>query len=170
MKPISVCHGGYTLIEMIAVMLIISIMTATVAIRMSSASERAVINQADQLRRDIAHVQALALSWGVRLRLSIASDGTGYSVNCLVIVANTPCTSLVTSPIDPATGQSFSVTLTDEVLIAPASNTVDFDSLGRPVSGGIPLSASPVRTYTLSSPGKSVKVTVQPITGFAATS
>lgn len=165
---------GFSLLEMVVAMVVVGILSAAIMVRMSSQSNRAAMTYADQLRRDFAHAQALALSWGVSLRFSTASDGTGYSFSYLVNAGPPPsCPSLGTTPVDPATGQAFSVTLTDGVLIAPATgtnSTLDFDSLGRPVSCGIPLSGSPVRTYTLSSPGKSVNVTVQPITGFAATS
>src|SRR5947199_2207070 len=80
MQRLSGNRRGFTLLEMVVTTLILSILAATVVVRMQSTSDRATINQADQLRRDIAHIQVLALSWGVSLRLAIASDGSGYSV------------------------------------------------------------------------------------------
>jgi prepilin-type N-terminal cleavage/methylation domain-containing protein len=160
---------GYTLIELIVVILVISILGATVMLRMSTASDRAAMTQADQLRRDFSHAQSLALSWGVPLRFSVSSGGTGYAFSCPVIVPGTPCTASGATPLDPATGLAFSIAMTDGVLISPANSTFDFDSLGRPIAGTALLSTSPARTYTISGTNKSVTVTVQPITGFAAT-
>src|SRR5438093_1400323 len=73
MQRISTSRSGATLLEMIVVILIAGILAATIATRASSNRDRSAINQADQLRRDIAHLQVLALSWGVGLRLAIAS-------------------------------------------------------------------------------------------------
>lgn len=166
MRRVKVFGAGYTLIELIVVMLVISILGATVMLRMSTASDRAAMTHADQLRRDFAHAQALALSWGVSLRFSIAADKKSYSFICRATAVNTPCTVLNTKPIDPATGAEFSVTLAEGVLISPGAGTLDFDSMGRPISGSTLLSASNV--YTVSGAAKTVTVTVQPITGFAA--
>ncbi|MGE5650578.1 Tfp pilus assembly protein FimT/FimU [Noviherbaspirillum sp. UKPF54] len=170
MPRTSIYREGFTLIEMIVVMSIISILAATMVVQMSATSARAAINQADQLRRNLSHIQMLALGWGVTLRLSTAADGKSYSVTCRGTNANTPCTTIGTVPADPATGQSFTVILTDNVLIAPTSNTVDFDSLGRPTSGGALIATNPVRTYTLTGNGASATVTLQPVTGFAEAS
>lgn len=71
--------------------------------------------------------------------------------------------------VDPATGLNFSVALTDGVTLSPANDTLDFDSLGRPQSGGSLIATIPARSYTLIGSGRSVSVTVLPITGFAQT-
>jgi prepilin-type N-terminal cleavage/methylation domain-containing protein len=165
MRRINVCRAGYTLIELIVVVLVISILGATVMLRMSTASDRAAMTQADQLRRDFSHAQSLALSWGVPLRFSISSGGTGYAFSCPVIAPGTPCTASGATPLDPATGTPFSVVMTDGVLISPVNSTLDFDSLGRPIAGTA-LRSLP-SAYVVSSTNKSVTVTVQPITGFA---
>lgn len=158
-------HKGFALIELIVVMLAIGILAATVVVRVSAKNQSATIIQADQLRRDVSHIQMLALSWGVSLRLATAVDGASYTVSCLTVAVGTACSSVGTVPTDPATGQSFSITLTDGVRIAPAGNTLDFDSLGRPLSSGDLMTAN--RTFTLTGSGTSASVSVQPITGFA---
>lgn len=163
-------RDGFTLIEMIVVLSIIGVLAVSVMVQMNATSARAAVNQADQLRRDLSHIQMLALSWGVTLRLSTAADGKSYSVTCRGTNAYTPCTTLDMVPTDPATGRSFSVILTDNVLIAPTSNLVDFDSLGRPTSGGVIITTNPARTYTLSGNGASATVTLRPVTGFAEAS
>lgn len=161
-------HSGFTLIEFIVVMLVISVLAVTVVVRVSAKNQSAAIIQADQLRRDISHIQMLALSWGVSLRLVTAVDGASYTVSCLTAAAGTACPSVGTVPTDPATGQGFSVALADGVRITPAGNTLDFDSLGRPLSSGSLITAN--RTYTLTGSGTSASVSVRPITGFAEVS
>jgi prepilin-type N-terminal cleavage/methylation domain-containing protein len=158
-------QSGFSLLEMTLAVVIVGILAATAAVY-GRLGDRYSINQADQFRRHVAHVQMLALSWGVGLRLATAADGSGYAVTCLAIGNGTPCTAVGAQPVDPATGTAFGVTLTDGVRILPAGVAVDFDSMGRPSSGGTLMTAA--RAYTLSGGGASSTVTLQPITGFAA--
>lgn len=170
MAVITRFRRGFSLLEMIAVILIVSVLAAAVVVRTDAMNERAAINQADQFRRNLSHIQMLALGWGVPLRLTTAADGRSYSVTCRSYVAGTPCStaaSVGTVPVDPATGEGFSVTLTDDVLISPAGNAIDFDSLGRPTSAGGLIATNPARTYTLSGGATSASILLRPITGFA---
>jgi hypothetical protein len=114
-------------------------------------------------------VQALALGWGVRLRVAVSADGTSYSVTCRTALARAPCIAVGDTVVDPATGQSFTVTLAGGA-ISPASSVLDIDSLGRPVDNTGLLSSNPAMTYTLSGGGRWATVEVQPITGFAVAS
>lgn len=161
--------GGLTLVELIIVMIIMSLLAASAVVAVSSKNQYAVNTQADQLRRNLSHIQLLATAWGVSLRLTVTS--TSYMVTCRSTQAGTPCTTLGATPIDPATGSSFSVTLTDGVTLSWTNgSTVDFDSMGRPISGTALIISNPVRTYTLTGNGRSVTVTLRPLTGFAETS
>ncbi len=161
--------SGFTLVELIIVMIVIAIMTATVALRLSAATEHAATTNADQLRRNLSHVQALALGSGVRLRVAVAADGSSYTVRCQTALGRAPCTVMDEVVIDPATGQSFIVPLASGVVLQPFGDTLDIDSLGRPVLGGSLIATNPARTYSLISSRSPVKVTVLPITGFAST-
>jgi len=163
--------GGFSLLELVAVLIVVSILAAAVALRMDSTTERAATNQADQLRRNLAHVQVLAMGWGVTLRLTVAVNG--YTVTCQTVLtpASPPCASVGLVPKDPATGDDFTVTLTDNVtLAAVGGNTVDFDSLGRPTSGGSLIATNPARTYTLTGGTRTATVSLLPVTGFASAS
>ena len=179
MHRISHYQRGFTLLELIVVMTVASILAMTIATRMNATSDRAAINQADQLRRDIAHIQVLALSWGVGLRLAIASDGSGYSVVCPdATLAGTPCAAATAPPCIgkfPDTGKCFSIaysaTLTDGVKMTPQGGMMYFDSLGRPLtSAGVLVTGNPASTYTLTGGATTATVTVRPITGFAQVS
>ena len=159
---------GFTLIELVVVIVLVSILSAMVALRLSAATDSAVVTDADQLRRNLSHVQALALGWGARLRLTVAANGLSYSVTCRTALARAPCVAVGDAVTDPATGQTFTVVLTNGVALAPVSNTLDFDSLGRPVGTTALVSTNPAVTYTLSGGNRSVTVSVLPITGFAS--
>jgi type II secretory pathway pseudopilin PulG len=154
-------YNGFTLLEF--VILLIGILSVTVAIKLTARNQHSVTIQADEFRRNLSHIQLLAISKDQRLRLSVNSGG--YTVATCTTSA---CSA--TNPLtDPATGQNFSVSLIDGVTFSSAS-TLDFDSLGRPQTGGNLIAANPARSYTLGSSGRSVTVTVLPITGFAQTS
>ena len=150
---------GFTLIELVTTIVVIGILSAVVMANINARAQHSVTTQADQLRRDLSHIQMLAISRGRRLRLTTTS--TTYTV----AVCTTSACGATTALTDPATGQNFSVTLTNGVTIA--GSTLDFDSLGRPQSNGSLTTGS--WTYTLSGSGRSVAVAVLPLTGFAQT-
>ena len=154
---------GFTLIELVITMVMMGILSAVVVTDISAKAQHSVTTQADQFRRNLSHLQLLAISRGARLRLTVAAGGAGYSVATCATSACTTRSALV----DPETGANFSVVL-DGVTLSPAGNILDFDSLGRPQSGGSLINAT--RSYTLTGSGRSVSVTVLPVTGFAQTS
>lgn len=153
---------GFTLIELVLTIVILGVLAASVMISIGARARHSVTTQADQFRRDLSRLQLLAISRNNRVRLTISADGRTYSASACVTSA---CTNGL---IDPATGQNFSVTLVDATL-APVSNVLDFDTLGRPQSGGALVTANPARTYVMSGSGRDVTVKVLPITGFAWT-
>lgn len=157
--------GGFTLIELVITIILLGILSATVATNINARVQHSVTAQADEFRRALSHIQLLAIGQGMRLRLSVNAGGNNYTV-----VSCTTSACSTTNPVtDPATGQNFSVDLIDGVTLTPVSSTLDFDSLGRPQSGGSLIASSPARSYTLTASGRSVLVNVLPITGFAQT-
>lgn len=158
----SVCHQkGFTLLELVVVIILLGILSAVAATRWS-ATDATAGYQADLLARNIRHMQMLAMTWGQSLRLSLVST-TGYSASCVSGSATAPCNG--TNPItDPVTGDPFSVVLSNNVTISGA--TLDVDSLGRPKSAGVLLTAS--QAFTLTAGAQTWSVTVQPVTGFVS--
>ncbi|HEX9628038.1 MAG TPA: type II secretion system protein [Acidiferrobacterales bacterium] len=161
---------GFTLLELVAVILLLSILSVSVAVRFQSRDEYSATTQADLLAQHVRHVQTLAMSWGVSLRINVSAGGTAYTVSCLTALGAAPCTAVGDVVTDPESGQAFTVTLENGVTLAPAGSNTDFDSLGRPVSGGVLVSAVPARSFTLTRAARTATVTVQPIGGFVAAS
>jgi len=106
--------------------------------------------EADQLGRDLRHTQELAMTQGRTLTFDI-QGGPDYRV------ADTITGVTV---IDPATQQDFQITLENTL----TGTDTDFDSLGRPVTGGALLTIP--RVFTVAGG----TVTVSPVTGFVSIS
>ena len=186
---------GFTLIETIIVLLVLGILSVTMFISTNNVNKRNVSDQSDLLRRDLAHIQMLAIEFGVPLRFNLlytvqnvctTSGGVTtcapmksnffYKVTCPSAVANTPCSTKDMDFIDPATQETFNVVIPSALSLSAVDSagltaeTVDFDSLGRPVSGSTLLATSPVRTFAFTAALKTSYVKLQPITGFAEVS
>ncbi len=156
-------RNGFTLLELAIVIILIGVLSATVMINLQTVAQHSVTVQAELFKRNLSHIQLLSISQSRRLRLSVNALGTSYSV---VSCTTSACTTTNTLT-DPATGANFNIALTDGVTLTPTNNILDFDSLGRPQSGGNLIAASPARTYIFAGNGRSVQITVSPITGFA---
>lgn len=161
---------GFTLIELVITIVIIGILSAVVMVNFGAKAQHSVTVQADEFRRNLSHMQLLAISQGLRLKLKV--DATSYTVTSC---PDSNCDGVVT---DPATGASFSTTLTDDVKFVDSSgaalgaaSSYYFDSLGRPVTATGDLRATAM-TFGLNGVGRSTDVIVSalPITGFAQTS
>lgn len=158
---------GFTLLELVVVILVLGIVAVFAAVRWQAVDAYASTTHADQLARDIRHVQTLAISWGLPLRISVNAAGTAYSVLCVTGTGALPCAAAGDTVTDPVTGQPYTVSLLDTgVTVAPVSSNTDFDHLGRPVTAGVLVAANPARTFTLSGGGNTATVVVAPITGF----
>jgi MSHA pilin protein MshC len=154
--------AGLTLVELVLVMVLISGVSAVVVTQISSYTKHKALVQADQLRRDVAHMQLLAISQSARMRLTV-SGGSSYSVTYQACPTGT-CT-VGNTVTDPATAQAFTVTASTNVTISPTTATLEFDSLGRPLSSGALSTAS--QNLVVTGASRSATVTVAPLTGFA---
>lgn len=170
--------SGTTLIELIMVLVVISVLSGAVMVKLSAVTQRSVGDQADLLRRNLGHIQSIGLTYGVALRLSVSS--TGYDVKCLA--AGPQCSAAGAVVTDPSTGQPYAVALPAGVTLSAIDGanagaaTTDFDSAGRPVAGAVPIATNPARTFTLATassgndPVKRASVILRPITGFVEVS
>ncbi len=155
---------GFTLVEMVVVMMILAILAAEAGIRWNTRDTTAPY-QAELLERNLRHAQMLAMTWDASLQVAVA--GNGYSVACAAAVPappSPPCNN-VGVVTDPATGKPFSETLQNGVTLTGGG--IGFDRMGRPVNGvgtlftvaqNLVVTAGPT-TYT---------ARVQPVTGFVS--
>jgi prepilin-type N-terminal cleavage/methylation domain-containing protein len=164
--------SGYTMIEAIMVLVIVGILSVAMLTRTDSITARNVSDQTDLLRRNLTHIQSLALTYGIALRLTVST--AGYTVSCLTTV--TPCVTAGVTLIDPTTAQAFTVTLPSGLAMTSqdASNvtatTVDFDSIGRPSTGSALIATNPARTFAITGAARTSSVILRPVTGFAEVS
>ena len=160
-RPDAVPQIGFTLVELIIVLVVVGILSVIAAMRSVSTADVTLPSQAQKLASDIRHTQTLATTWGRSLRLSVSGcpGNDTYCVSCVTFTAGVPPCN-VSPVIDPATGSSFSVALQkDVVLTGTPTPQLDFNSLGQPTQPAAPAGAS----YTL---GSAVTVTVAALTGF----
>lgn len=154
MRGIHTREAGFTLVELVIVIVVVGVISAYAFMKNSSSSMYSLKSQGQTMANDVRHVQALATTWGRSLRITTAAGANGtYAVSC-VNAGSSPCD--VSPVINPATGTAFSVSLEkDLVLSGPA--TLDIDSLGKPAASA---------TYQLTIDGATVSVVVQALTGF----
>jgi hypothetical protein len=159
------------MLELVIFMMITAVIsvTAVLAYRPNDVNAR---YQAEQLRSDMRHMQMLASTWGLTLRLS--ATGGSYSVQCASVTV-APCPASTATPVtDPATGAQFLVSLqTGLTLAGPTESavaiTLDFDALGRPRNAAGLIVNDAVMTMTASG-GPVYTVAIKPVTGFAVVS
>lgn len=91
---------GYTMLEIIIVLVLIGILGATAIVKIRASSQIDAMESADVLRRDIARIQAIALKTGVPLRLNVGIEITDVCNNVPTAAFTTNTTTL------PALSQS----------------------------------------------------------------
>lgn len=161
---LSIRGRGFTMVEMIVVMLVLSILAVTVGMRWN-ATTTILPYQAELMARNLRHAQMLAMNWGQTLQVSLVSP-TNYIVRCAVASATPPCNGA--GPImDPASSNgTFDVALSNNATVTGPATPLAFDRLGRPVNPGSNALYATANTYTLSVGSVTWSARVNPITGF----
>lgn len=142
---------GFTLIELVMIIVLLGIMAAFVAPRLGDVTGSNAGAFSDKLRADIRYAQNLAMTENRRYRVyvnTVPGPNPGYTV---VNDANGNLTWGESGEvaIDPAGGGNLSITLNTGqyagiTVSTPPGGYVEFDSLGRPsVGGGTVLTISP---------------------------
>ena len=141
----SASQAGFTLVELIIVIVMLGIVSAVAMMRGTSPSAMTLPSQAQMLAGDIRRAQTLAYTSGNRMQ--VTATATGYKVlKCSGSNCTTPTEDL-------------SVTLQKGVTFSSFTTTLEFDTLGKPVAGA---------GYTLFSDSDEKTVTVAATTGFVA--
>lgn len=145
-------YRGFTLIELVSVMLILGIVGSGIMLRWAP-GDQSLAAQADLLARNLRHAQAMAMARGVALTLDVQS-ATSYAI--------TDGTATVTD----YTNELQNFVLDNGVTLSGPDQV--FDSLGRPLNGASLLAAS--QSWTLSGENTTATVQLQPLTGFVTVS
>ena len=141
-------NGGFTLIEVIAVLIILAIVTA-VAVTRGMSTQNDLIPQADTVKTHLRFAQLKALgddvnTWGITFTTG------SYSLSCTAGTNSTCPSSQLPSEMSSSHSFPSHVTAT--------STTVNFDSWGSPGTADVPI--------VLSENGNTTTVTVKAYTGY----
>jgi prepilin-type N-terminal cleavage/methylation domain-containing protein len=159
-------NRGFTLIELVMVLLLVAIL-AFVVLPRSSENTIQLSSQAEQVASDIRYAQTLSMTRGAALgaqgRYCIFFTATGYQYRNNGNSYATPCTVAVNHP---ATGSSAAIVLTGTAVSTAnlTGNYLEFDTKGQPASLAAPASNA---TITLTATGGPRTVVVSPVTGKA---
>ncbi len=152
-KGMNTFGGGFSLIELVSVMVILAAISALAAPRFVH-HDATVPAQADQLGRTIRHAQALAMSQSRPLTVDV------QSASSYVITDGATIPSTIRGP----SGQLQAFSLRNGVTLSGAD--LEFDSLGRPINGSNLVTT--IQNWTLSGSSNTATVSVQPVTGFVS--
>jgi len=154
---------GFTLVEMIVVMLVLSVLAVTVGMRWN-ASSTILPYQAELMARNLRHAQLLAMTWGQNLQVVVVAP-TNYMVRCAMASATAPCNG-AGAVLDPANaGGTFNVTLSNNATVAGPA-LLAFDRMGRPVNPATSALLVATNDYVFSDGTVTWRARVSPITGF----
>ena len=133
--------GGFTLIELVMVLVLIGIIAAFAAPKFRNITTSNAGAFPDKLRTDIRYAQNLAMTRTSRARVYFNGTGTAPNPAGYAVVIDTSVLhdcSVFTAATDPAGGASLRVTLNTgnyagiTVTPTPGMNCLEYDSLGRP--------------------------------------
>jgi prepilin-type N-terminal cleavage/methylation domain-containing protein len=157
-------NRGFSLVELIVVMLVVGILAAFAVPRLSQNTIE-LSGQAEQVARDILYAQTLSMTRGAALggqgRYCILFTATGYQFRNNGNSYATPCTTPVAHP---ATGSPAAIVLSGGTAVATANLTgsyIEFDTKGQPTS----FAGAGNATITLTATGGPRTVLVSPVTG-----
>lgn len=146
-------HGcrGFTLVELVTVMLLMGILAAVGVARMADRQSFDALGYADQIRQTIQYARRLAVAQ--RRNVCVTAAAGGLTVT-QAVAYGAACS---TGAIDPSTGSAFNLPVPHGVTLSAAS--IQFDSQGRQISGA-------TVTVTATGDGSSRVVTVENETGY----
>jgi MSHA pilin protein MshC len=165
-KPISPVSrsgsAGFTLVELTVVIILIGVLAAVTAVKLTSYNAFDLHVAAERLRSDLAKAQLLAVANAAQVRLAKISDENGAQRYQVEECPGGSSCSVWPISTNPSTAQPFKVTLPAGIQLV--TSTFYFNTWGIPtVSGGA--SASSAQALTLRRGAEQVTVNVRPVTG-----
>jgi MSHA pilin protein MshC len=129
---------GFTLVELVVLLLLIGIIAIFVAPRMLGVSGTKAAAFVDKLRADVRFAQNMAMTQSRRARMYFNGVGTAPASGYAVVIdtsATGNCSGFV--PVaDPAIGGNLTITLNAGdyagITVTPSTTCLEFDSFGRP--------------------------------------
>lgn len=165
-------QSGFTLIELIMVIVLIGIMAVSVAPKFNSGSFKAV-EIAGEVLEAVRYTQTLAMnhsgladsdSDGNRDYYGIYFASNGYTV--AIMDSDNIATPIAAVPALSGNSANYVQSWASGITLTSTVSPVFFSSRGEPLtSAGTALSSNPVITVTVS--GNSDTITIQQVTGFA---
>ena len=149
--------GGFSLIELVAVMVVVGIVSATAVVSLSSTTGNRATMAAKQLQRDMTFARQRAVATGTRSWIEFNTTNHTWTVR--VEDPASPGRATATVLTDPATGSDFVQTLDANQFMGvqltavniDAEDWIGFDWLGRPLDKtgeATPLTAAGTVTLT----------------------
>jgi MSHA pilin protein MshC len=151
-------QSGFTLIEIVSVLVLLSILTAVAVARVSSMRAAEAVAAADVLKAHLRHAQASAMNSTVSYGIQTHSSGTSY----FMFENGDTVNGQVRLPGE----DSNTVPVRSGASVTP-SFTISFDTFGRPCTdtGGSTLQSG-TRTLAVTREGSVQTITITPNTGF----
>jgi MSHA pilin protein MshC len=153
-------HGGFTLMELVATLVLMGILAFSVVPRFLDKGSIDVSAMAEQLAGDIRYTQSLAMTSGQRNRINLAAASYQITTSAGAPVAH------------PATGSTVAISLGNVSLSGynpPLTNGyIAFDGKGIPYTNVSGTALGAPATITLNAAGSTRQIVVSPQTGRVA--
>jgi prepilin-type N-terminal cleavage/methylation domain-containing protein len=150
--------AGFTVVELLIVVVILSIVALTAVPMMSSAAGIQIRSAANMIAADVEYARSMAISHGRNFSVEFDKNADSYRIVDLNGVIQHPVKKGFTYVVDFRNESRL-----NRVDITNANfgtyPTVEFDCLGSPVNGG---------TVNLQAGTVSATITVEPVTGFVS--
>lgn len=155
--PAGPCSAGFTLIEMITVLIIIGILSAAIFSRGSSLNSD-LSARTSEVRAQLRYLQLMAMKTGATY-LVLKNDQTSSSYWAYNSANETKHLALPGE-------ESGTVSLTGKAMTMSPSFIISFDRFGIPYTGNPQVKLAANATITITAGGQSGTLTVTPETGF----